>query len=92
MAAPVTAPVIVQCPPDQWTIVATGTTGQIHRMLNGPMYLQTYRPTGQGAPAASPSEGVVIFESSDHAGISFSSIADIYIWCNGGAGIVRVDV
>jgi len=91
MAGTVSNPVIVVCPEGQWTIVATGDSGQIHKMINGPNYLQTYRPTGGGAPTLR-SEGVLIFENYISADISFGAIADIYIWCEGGAGQVRVDL
>lgn len=91
MADPVSSPVIEACPEGQWTLVATATAGQIHKMINGPLYLQTYRPTGSPAPT-SQSEGVLLFSRCTSAEISFSSTADIYVWCVGGAGKVRVDV
>jgi hypothetical protein len=92
MADVVSAPVTVICPEGQWSIVATATTGQIHKIINGPTYLQTYRPTGSAAPT-SRNEGVRIFSDGClHADISFSSTADIYIWCDNGNGRVRVDV
>lgn len=91
MADPVSNPISVNCPEGQWTLVATATTGQIHKKIEGPVYLQTYRPTGSPAPTVK-GEGVLFFEGYISADISFSSIADVYIWCDGANGAVRVDV
>lgn len=90
MALPVTAPVIEACADGAWTLVFTGTVGQLHKKINGPIYLGTHRPTGGGAPTGI-GEGVRIFDEADHIPISFSDIADVYVWCMGGAGSVRVD-
>jgi hypothetical protein len=53
------------------------------------MYLHTYRTTGLAAPTLQ-TEGVPITTIS--ADISFSAGADVYIWCIGAAGSVRVDL
>jgi hypothetical protein len=83
-------PAITACPAGQWTKVATNvTTGQIHKRITIPMYLSTYRDSGGGAPTLQ-TEGVPITTNS--ADISFSAGADVYIWCIGSDGSVRVDL
>lgn len=85
-------PATIATPADQWTKVATAVTGgQLHKVISSPMYLQTYRLTGQGAPQGR-AEGVAVFEFTDHAAISFAAASDVYIWCDGGAGAVRADL
>lgn len=86
-------PVIVACPVDVWTKVATNvTSGQIHIKDSKPgMYLQTYRMTGNAAPAAgNPAEGVQIDGASTP--IEATAGIDVYIMPRGAAGSVRVDV
>lgn len=83
-------PLLVACPAGQWTKVATDVTrGQLHTMITTPMYLHTYRTTGLAAPTLQ-TEGVPITTIS--ADISFSAGVDVYIWCIGAAGSVRVDL
>jgi hypothetical protein len=88
MANPVTVP----CAADQWTLVASNVTeGQLHRKITTPVYLQTYRDTGESAPTLR-SEGTPIFLGTDHAPISASAEIDVYIWCDDVAGAVRADL
>ncbi len=85
-------PATLATPEGQWTIVATGTTsGQLHKRTNGPVYLQTYRLTGQAAPS-SKGEGVLAFETVDSLPISALAAIDVYIWADGKPGSVRVDL
>lgn len=85
-------PATLACPEGQWTIVATGTTsGQLHKTVNGPVYLQTYRLTGAGAPQGK-AEGVVVLESEESVAISALEAIDVYIWADGKPGSVRVDL
>lgn len=83
-------PVITACPVGVWTLVATNqTTGVIHVLkTDAARYLQTYRMTGNPAPTLL-SEGVPFTELLQ---ISASLGIDVYIWCQGKAGSVRVDL
>lgn len=83
-------PAIVACPAEAWTLVAASvTTGIVHVMKDSPKaYLQTYRAAGGGAPTQR-SEGV---KFSGSIPISASALIDVYIWADGEAGSVRVDV
>lgn len=83
-------PVVVACPADVWTKVATDVlTGVVHIRSNGPrLYLQTYRDTGETAPT-SKADAVPFDEPliiSDSAGI------DVYVQPVKKAGSVRVDL
>lgn len=84
-------PVIVACPADVWTKVATDvTTGQVHLKDTRPgMYLQTYRATG-GATPTGVAEGVQIVEPS--IPIEATTGIDAYVMAVGAAGSVRVDL
>ena len=84
-------PVIIACPVDIWTKIATDvTTGQVHTLDKGPkVYLHTYRDTGGAAPT-SQSEGVKISESS--IPIEAVSGIDVYIMPLRVSGSVRVDL
>ena len=84
-------PVVVACPADDWTIVATNvTTGVVHIIsLKPDKYLQTYRDTAQPAPPDNASDGVPFdtpLQISAAAGI------DVYIRPLNKAGSVRVDL
>ena len=89
-------PVFVDCPEGQYTKIATGVTSGIVWRVNGNVeYLYTYRLTTEAAPTLL-SDAVRIFkdddESDNQVSISASASIDIYIWCAGGPGRVRVDV
>jgi len=85
-------PVIITCPADAWTPVAIKvSTGLIHRKLSIPLYLQTYRDTGETAPT-SRDEGVPVFVDSNTAVISAAANIDVYLWAIGKPGEVRVDL
>ena len=83
-------PVIVPCPADAWTKVATNvTTGVVHIKNTKPgQYLQTYRVTAGAAPTdradAVPFDGLLQ--------ISASEAIDVYVQPVGDAGSVRVDL
>lgn len=83
-------PVITACPAGAWTKVATNqTTGVIHILKTDPgKYLQTYRDTTGVAPTLI-TEGVPFEESLQ---ISAAAGIDVYVWCIGKAGSVRVDL
>lgn len=86
-------PVVVACPANQWTKVASSvTTGQIHVMSKDPnIYLQTYRDAGEVAPT-DKSDAVPAFVAGCPATISSLAGIDIYIFPVGAAGSVRVDL
>lgn len=87
-------PVFVDCPADQWTLVATNvTTGQIWRAKVGVSYLHTYRTTGGVAPT-DRAEGAPIFRDTepDVEIISSSFAIDVYVYPISDSGRVRVDV
>jgi len=83
-------PVIVPCPEGAWTKVATAqTTGVIHIVSEKPdKYLQTYRDTEDAAPTTI-AEAVPFTE---HLQISAAAAIDVYVWAQGSAGSVRVDL
>lgn len=86
-------PAIVECTADTWVKAATAVkTGMIHRLTRkSATYLQTYRLTG-GAVPTSINEGVEMFENSNSESISNTVDIDVYIYCIGVTGSVRVDV
>lgn len=86
MADPVTVP----CPEGAWTLVATNqTTGIVHVLKTDvDTYFQTYRDTGGAAPTLI-NEGVPFTELLQ---ISAALGIDVYVWCKGNAGSVRVDL
>ena len=83
-------PVVVACPADAWTKVATGvTTGVVHILDTTPnVYLQTYRASTNPAPANKAD--AVPFNTPLQ--ISAAAIIDVYIQPVGRAGSVRVDL
>ena len=85
--------VIVQCPADVWTLVASNVTaGRLHKLDSRPnSYIQTYRMTGNPAPV-NIGEGAVtmVIENSDT--IESAAPIDVYIMARGRDGRVRVDV
>ena len=80
-------PVVVPCPADVWTLVATNqTTGLIHILKTEPhLYLQTYRDTGGAAPT--DKVGAVPFEKVLQ--ISASAGIDVYVMAVKKAGSIR---
>lgn len=88
MANPFPTPILK----GSWVKVATNvTSGFIHRLIAGPAYLQTYRLTGE-SPPLSTEEGIPLFISQGTVEISSRDPIDIYIWCEGKDGSVRVDI
>lgn len=83
-------PVITACPEGVWTLVAANkTVGFIHiKVISPSAYYQTYRDTGGGAPTL-VSEGIPFKGSLQ---ISASAPIDVYVWCKGAEGSVRVDL
>ena len=85
-------PVIVPCPKGAWTKVATNiVAGQLHNKATLARYFQTYRVTGDPVPT-DLTEAVPIFAKEKSIVISNSSPIDVYIYCKGLAGKVRVDL
>ncbi len=87
-------PVLIDCPAETWTKVATGVlTGNIYRVKTNPrVYLQTVRDTGEPAPT-NLSEGVPMFKDYPNREEVSSNVAiDIYIYPRNKAGKVRVDL
>lgn len=86
-------PIIVQCPANTWTKVATNqTTGVIYAIHPDPLkpidYKQTYRATGGAAPT--DLTDAVDMESPLY--ISAGAGVDVYIWPTIEKGSVRTDV
>lgn len=83
-------PAVTACPVGVWTLVATNkTTGVIHIIKTDPdAYFQTYRATGN--PAPTDLTEAIPFD--DQLIISNSTGIDVYIWCKGKGGNVRVDL
>lgn len=86
-------PAIIATPDGVWTKVATNVvTGQLNRLKNLPAYTQTYRVTGGGAPI-DDDEGVRMFTHNKISEqIQSSTAIDVYVWCRGGDGSLRVDL
>ena len=86
------SPVIVNCPSDMWTKVATATSGIID-LKSGiaipQMIYQTYRMTGETAPV-NMVDAVLITES--ELAISATANIDVYIWPVGLSAIARVSL
>lgn len=85
----------INCPADQWTLIAAGvTTGTIHRTNVSPaIYLQAIVPAGGAAPTTR-AEGVSAFKDAltgDTAAIKNDTPVDVYLWPDIAAGSVRVD-
>jgi hypothetical protein len=85
-------PVLTAVAKDGWVKVATNvTTGQIHFRSTAPNSCwQTYRDTGGAAPTLL-SEGVRVQLGGSYT-ISAAAGIDVYIWCDGENGQVRVDL
>lgn len=88
-------PVIVECPADEWTLVAADAKGgRIQRVKTTPnKYAWTYRIPGDPAPT-SPAEGIAIFHNPHDINLQLppSSGIDVYIYPYEHAGSVRADV
>lgn len=84
-------PNLVACPVDTWTKVATNVTnGNVWISDSSPgKYLQTFVLTGQAAPTGT---GIGIAIRGDVIPIANTVGIDVYIYCIGAAGEVRVDV
>lgn len=87
-------PVFEDLTKDVFTKVATAvTTGQIHRIESLPKkYLQTYKLTGEAAPANDAALGVPLFQQGITETISSSAAIDVYIMPIGEDGRIRVDL
>lgn len=87
-------PDLIVCTEDEWTKVATNVkSGQIHDKASRAVYFQTYRLTGVAAPLnTDETESVPIFNEDKSIIISNSSAIDVYIFCKGEDGLVRVDL
>lgn len=86
-------PVIVACPKDVWTKVATNqTTGMIHILkTDSNSYAWTYRDTGEAAPAL-PTTKPEAVPFNPALQISASAGIDVYVMPSGEDGSVRVDL
>ncbi len=96
--------VITITPEWAWQKVATAVvTGMIHRLVTTVYYYQTFRLTGEAAPAVPtlgtiPEEAVRLFDQSNSEEISSSNPIDVYIMCANqdddatDEGKIRVDV
>lgn len=86
-------PVIVPCPIDVWTLVATNqTTGMVHILKTDPdSYAYTYRDTTNPAPAIPADKGEAV-QFNPALQISAAAGIDVYVLTTGKAGSVRVDL
>jgi hypothetical protein len=86
-------PVLVACPEDAWTLVASNvTSGQIWNKKTDARYYQTYRDTGQPAPT-DLTDAVNAFDGTENNEIiSAAAGIDVYLYCEGDDGLVRVDL
>ena len=86
-------PVVVACPADVWTKVATSvTSATIHRISVEPnVYRQTYRFTGNPAPADNADAAVMFSAFPDQEEISNDVAIDVNVQPASKAGSVRVD-
>jgi hypothetical protein len=85
-------PVLTTIPANVWIKVATNVTkGFLHRVNQETTYLQTYRLTGQAAPADF-TEAIRMFEQTSVEEISAQVGIDVYVCAIPLEGSVRVDV
>jgi len=88
-------PTIKACAKGAWTKVATSiAAARIHTLItvgsggSSIVYLHTYRATGGAAPTlvteGIPFDGIT-------AEVEATANIDVYVWCIGAAGSVRVD-
>lgn len=84
-------PINVTCLADVWTKVATNVTNAIVKKMNvrPNVYLETYRLTGQAAPA--DNTGANPIDASGQLVVDSISNIDVYIQPVGADGEVRVD-
>jgi len=83
-------PVLVPCPANQWTKVATGvSTGQLWKQKTDLEYWTTYRATTNPAPTDLSDAQPWVGQS---AKISAPSAIDVYVYPKKKAGSVRVDL
>jgi hypothetical protein len=85
----------VNIPANTWTKVASNvTSGFLFKKRAGIRYLQTYRVISLGNPDPTlVDEGVAMFQgSSITEQISSSEPIDVWVYCDGADGVLRVDV
>jgi hypothetical protein len=84
-------PLMVDCPVDIWTKVATNVTaGSVLISRNtGPTYIQTYRLTGEAAPINE--DDAILIEQPGEKIESLLGI-DVYVKAKNEDGEVRVDL
>lgn len=84
-------PQIIDCPADEWTEIATGvTTGLVHvKQGTDAVWLQTYRLTGEAAPT-DKIDAIALEKPTDEIGAN--APIDVYVYPEGKAGKVRVDL
>lgn len=86
-------PALVVCPPNSWTLVASGiTNGILYEFTPNVCMQQTYREEGC-APPTHCNDGFPIFEGPSHkvAYISNSQPIDVYLYACAKEALVRVD-
>lgn len=85
-------PILIIVTKDTWQKVATDvTTGQIHIVNTGPdSYSQTYRVTGNSPPTLF--DEAVRMHWGTAQNISSSSGIDVYVYCKGKDGKIRLDL
>lgn len=85
-------PVLTPIPQGVWTKVATNVkNGNLHKKNHTPLYKQTYRLTGDPAPTT-PDEAVLMFSKCLSEIIRSDVAIDVYVWCVGADGELRVDL
>lgn len=86
-------PSVVPCPKDVWTKVADNVTSAvIHKLSLAPgVYKQTYKLTGEGAPA-DDTTAIPIFDDGQPHIVSSDAGIDVYMKCSDADGSVRLDL
>jgi hypothetical protein len=86
------APAIVSCAQDAWTKIATGVTAcKIWKIIGTALYSLSYRATTDPAPTGLTEAGAILFQDKNYYDFTSGASADVYIYCRGDAGSVRVD-
>jgi len=86
------APAIVSCTADAWVKVATNVTAcKIWKLISGRIYKMIYVLTGAAAPTVLTGAVTILHTGQDYYDFSAAAAADVYIYCPGEAGSVRVD-
>lgn len=86
-------PIIVACPAEQWTLVASATqVGTLNKNNTRTRYSYTYRETGGGAPPIAGNLADSVPWTTPQLWIAHPADIDVYVWAHDDAGAVEVEL